>query len=67
VLSLLITDEESLLKNMQEIIGTSGIEMEPLTTCMRCAVHTFQLAIRDSMQDRSIQGILLKSRKVCKF
>lgn len=43
------------------MIGTSNIEMGPLTTCMRCAVYTFQLAICDSMKDHSIQGILPKS------
>jgi len=67
VLSLLITDDDVLLQNIQDMIGTSDIEMGPLTTCMRCAVHTFQLAICDSMKDRSIQGILSKARKVNKL
>jgi len=49
------------------MIGTSDIEMGPLTTCMRCAFHTFQLAICDSMKDRSIQGILSKARIVNKL
>lgn len=41
--------------------------MGPLTTSMRCAVHTFQLAICNFMKDHSIQGILSKARKVNKL
>ncbi|CAI6355747.1 unnamed protein product [Macrosiphum euphorbiae] len=59
-------DNDDVLLQIQELIHTSGIETGPLTTCMRCAVHSFQLAIRDSMQDRSIQSILSKSRKAVK-
>ncbi|CAI6373473.1 unnamed protein product [Macrosiphum euphorbiae] len=65
-ISNLEDNDDILLQNIQDMKGTSDIEMGPLTTCMRCAVHTFQLAICDSMKDRSIQGILSKARKAVK-
>ncbi|XP_022182378.1 uncharacterized protein LOC111042165 [Myzus persicae] len=60
-------NDDVLSQNIQDMIGTSDIEMGPLTTCMRYAVHTFQLAIYDSMKDHSIQGILSKARKAVKI
>ncbi|XP_022167062.1 zinc finger BED domain-containing protein 4-like, partial [Myzus persicae] len=66
-ISNLEDNDDVILQNIQDMIGTSDIEVGPLTTCMRCAVHTFQLAICDSMKDRSIQGILSKARKAVKI
>ncbi|KAL4092039.1 hypothetical protein QTP88_026613 [Uroleucon formosanum] len=37
-----------------------------MTTCVRCAVHTFQLSVNDTLKERSISDILSKARKVAK-
>jgi len=49
---------------LENLITASVFDQFPMTTCVRCAAHTFQLSVYDTLKERSISGILSKARKV---
>lgn len=49
---------------LENLVTASILDEFPMTTCVRCAVHTFQLSVYDTLKDRSISSILSKARKV---
>ncbi|KAL4141445.1 hypothetical protein QTP88_004083 [Uroleucon formosanum] len=49
---------------LKNLVTASVFDQFPLTTCVRCAVRTFQLSVYDTLKERSISGILSKARKV---
>jgi hypothetical protein len=39
-------------------------EVNSITQCIRCSVHTFQLCVESGLKEPSIQKLLTKTRKV---
>ncbi|KAL4131056.1 hypothetical protein QTP88_008407 [Uroleucon formosanum] len=51
---------------LENLVTASVFDQFPMTTCIRCAVHTFQLSVYDTLKKRSISDILSKAIKAAK-
>jgi len=49
---------------LENLVTAFVLDQFQMKTCVRCAVHTFQLSVYDTLKERSISGILSKARKV---
>jgi len=49
---------------LENLVTVSVFDQFPMTSCVLCAVHTFQLSVYNTWKEKSISGILSKARKV---